>query len=130
KDKFVQHNPAQANRCYNYPNKADPCLLDPWPGGSPVPVTHLSGMITAYRVMPVGDALNPTPTPKLTMRTAPMGTAYDAANPPWTIIAENIEDMQLALIMYDGRICYSVDDPAQCKPSEAVAVRVTLVARS
>ena len=50
------------------------------------------------------------------------------------IIAENIEDMQLALVMADGRICYQTDDPLLpspgCDPSTAVSVRVTLVARS
>jgi prepilin-type N-terminal cleavage/methylation domain-containing protein len=127
--KYVQHNPAQSNRCYNYVPSKDPCL-ELTPPKWPVPVRHLSSGQTVYRVMPIGDPMNPTATPKLAMRAAPMGTAYSAV--PWTIIAENIEDMQLAVILSDGRICTSVDDPnpGQCELSLAAAVRVTLVARS
>lgn len=127
--KFLQHNPAQSNRCFNPTPSQDDCTASLSSTNKAV-IRHISGQQTTYRVMTPTDPLNVGGSPKLTMRTAPMGTAYATDPPPWVVIAENIEDMQLALVMRDGRVCNVVDDPTQCNPSQAVAVRITLVARS
>ncbi|HZS37321.1 MAG TPA: PilW family protein [Polyangia bacterium] len=84
---------------------------------------------TIYRVIP---AATPSDTPKLALRQAPIGNINPGIG--WMPIADNIEDMQIAMVMSDGGICNSVDDPASvaqnCDPSQALAVRITLVARS
>ncbi len=85
------------------------------PGGSP-PGTYMfrkDGSVV-FRV----DQSDPK-TPKLMVAYAPQtgaplaGTA--PANMPWQILAENIEDLQVALILTDGTICgalgNSVDGP-------------------
>jgi prepilin-type N-terminal cleavage/methylation domain-containing protein len=134
--KFLQHNPAQSNRCFNPTPSADSCTnnIASMTSGYAT-VRHLSASSTIYRIMPPGDPLNPTgaaapASPKLTMRTAPWGTALLDNTYGWTVIAENIDDMQIALIMQNGDVCTVVDDPAVCDPTQAFAVRVTLQARS
>ena len=66
------------------------------------------------------------------MRSAPAGTKFADANYPWTVLAENIEDMQIAIILSNGTVCTSQDNPTPsgCDMTKAVAVRVTLVGRS
>ena len=126
----IQHNPAQSIRCFNKQPSKDECtsyLSSKHPNAT---IHHISGGRTVYRVMTPTDPLNTGGTPKLTMRQAPLGTAEDDTTYPWTVIAENVEDMQVALIMKDGRICNSIDDTTQCNPTQAAAVRITLVARS
>jgi prepilin-type N-terminal cleavage/methylation domain-containing protein len=75
---------------------------------------------------------NSNDTPKLMLRQAPINDT--TVNYPWMPIADNIEDMQIAMIMSNGDICNSVDNPASaapnCDPTQALAVRITLVARS
>jgi hypothetical protein len=120
----LAHDPSQSSRCFN--PKREACLLR-CSAEAPCAVRRLAAP-TAFRVdLGVPTAVGPA-TPRLTMRQAPFGTAFDAR--PWTVIAENIEDLQLALILDDGRVCNHADDPAVCDPAHAVAVRVTLVGRS
>jgi prepilin-type N-terminal cleavage/methylation domain-containing protein len=80
---------------------------------------------TVFRVLPSTGAGD---TPKLAMRRGRVGQTGTSGS--WLIMAENVEDMQLALVMNDGRVCNSIDDPAVCDPSRASAVRITLVGRS
>ncbi|MDB4965329.1 MAG: hypothetical protein JWN44_1018 [Myxococcales bacterium] len=132
--KFLQDNPAKSNTCYNKQPSADNCVAS-LSSTHKALIRHVTGGVTQYRVMAVGESGNPTATPKLTMRTAPMGnTDVSSTGYPWQIIAENIEDMQIALVMADGRICYQTDDPVTpspgCAPTVATSVRLTLVARS
>jgi prepilin-type N-terminal cleavage/methylation domain-containing protein len=132
--KFLQHNPAKSNSCYNTTPSSDNCAASLSTTHKAL-IKHITGGVTQYRVMAVGESGNPTSTPKLAMRTATVGDNNVANSATrWQIIAENIEDMQLALVMSDGRICYQTDDPLLpspgCDPSAAVSVRVTLVARS
>jgi prepilin-type N-terminal cleavage/methylation domain-containing protein len=127
--KYIQHNPAKSNSCFNVQPSKDDCTSN-LSAKPPATIHHIAGDRTVYRVMTPSDPLNKRGSPKLTMRVAPIGTAEDDAAHPWRIIAENIEDMQLALIMKDGRICNSIDDLTQCDPTQAAAVRITLVARS
>jgi hypothetical protein len=51
----------------------------------------------------------------------------------WTVIAENIEDMQIAVILSDGSVQSSADRPLDAGTydfTKIVAVRLTLVGRS
>jgi hypothetical protein len=125
--KYIKHDPTNSKRCYNPPIASDDCTASLSAAHRAV-IRHIDGWVTQYRVLPIGDASNPTATPKLAMRRAPYGdytTTY-----AWQIIADNIENMQLALVMTDGNICYNIDDPAVCEPARAAAVRISLVARS
>jgi len=79
---------------------------------------------TVFHVFP---AVGSDP-PKLAMRYANIGDV--TATPPWSLISENIEDMQIALLMLDGTVCAYRDDPAVCDPSLVRAIRVTLVGRT
>jgi prepilin-type N-terminal cleavage/methylation domain-containing protein len=79
---------------------------------------------TVFRVFP---AVGAEP-PKLAARYGTIGDVSNAT--PWTLIAEGIEDLQVALVMQDGTVCNDRDDPALCDPSLARAVRVTLVGRT
>jgi prepilin-type N-terminal cleavage/methylation domain-containing protein len=133
--KMLQHNPAQSNRCFNVsPPSQDPCtsnIASIVPSGSYATIRHLTASSTAYRVIPAtGDPLSDGKTPKLTFRTAPWGTAEVDPVYGWTVIAENIDDMQIALVMNDGRVANVVDDPLVYDPTQAYAVRVTLSVRS
>ena len=84
---------------------------------------------TIFRVIPPVVAPGQNDTPKLAMRVAPI-LNVDTTTYPWMPIADDIEDMQLALVLQNGAVCSSIDDPAICDPSQAMAVRITLVARS
>jgi prepilin-type N-terminal cleavage/methylation domain-containing protein len=105
-------------------------------GGTPSPnatpsLRHIAGGFgTVYRIMPPSEqGTSAQLTPKLTMRSAPFGTTLTGA--PWTVLADNIEDMQIAVILTNGIVCTSQDNPlVNCDFTQAVAVRVTLVARS
>jgi prepilin-type N-terminal cleavage/methylation domain-containing protein len=99
-----------------------------------MPLRHISTRtgITTYRIMPSseqGGTLS-TASPKLTMRSAPFRTAVADANFSWTVVADNIEDMQIAVILADGTVCNYLDNPAACSFADASAVRITLVGRS
>jgi prepilin-type N-terminal cleavage/methylation domain-containing protein len=133
--------------CFNPPPGQDECL-GPQSGGSKLsngndgcahagsPVYHFpAGGGTVFRIMTPTDQGNPNASSKLTMRSAPLGTALIDSNFPWTVLAENVEDMQIAIVLNDGTICGSTtsnnsDDPAICNYNNAVAVRITLVGRS
>jgi hypothetical protein len=62
------------------------------------------------------------PTPQLCVSTIDaLGNQLMPWDPPnWQILAENVENMQLALILSDGTVCgaqgYARDDPATCNP--------------
>jgi hypothetical protein len=149
----LKHN--KGGSCYN-PNpgasgkNGDQCLGNFGCAHPGSPIRHLSSGGTVYRVMTSadqGDATGRT-TPKLTMRTAPLGTSFGDPNYPWIPIADNIEDMQIAIIVGTGpnagSVCAdgnsSIYDtpppvggaagPTNCDFGNAAAVRVTLVARS
>jgi prepilin-type N-terminal cleavage/methylation domain-containing protein len=66
--------------------------------------------------------------PRLVMQQSRPNKA--TAGGTWITIAENIEDMQIALLLDNGRFCNATDDPAQCELARAKAVRITLVGRS
>lgn len=82
---------------------------------------------TVFRVFP---AVGAEP-PKLAARYANIG---DVASTTWTLISEDVEDMQIALVMQDGTVCNDRDDPAAaggaCDPTLARALRITLVGRT
>ena len=91
---------------------------------NPVPVRRFATE-TIYRIWtPAAGSLDP---PKLVMARPPIN---HLTNVTWTVVAENIEDMQIALIMKNGSICNHVDSPTLCNPTAISAVRVTLVGRS
>jgi len=79
---------------------------------------------TVYRVDTSGAV------PKLTMRSAPFGTPFDDATHKWIPLAEHIDDLQIAVVLADGTTCTDADDPRACNFSSAVAVRLTLGART
>jgi prepilin-type N-terminal cleavage/methylation domain-containing protein len=148
--------------CYNPPPGLDKCLSgNGRPNGCAGPgatLRHVSNGGIVYKIMTPaeqGDTAavgNTTVTPKLAMRQAVFGTSATAQQ--WIPIADNIEDMQIAVILADGTICGNggsvVDDPRpgaanRCQldidPTKLdangnviangpAAVRVTLVARS
>lgn len=109
----------------NYPcsnPSPDPCVAAT---GFAAPVSHFINEML-FRVFPATSASD---SPKLALRQAPIGN-IDTAAFPWTIITDNIEDMQIAMLMRDGRVCFDVDDPVVCNPTQLAAVRVTLVGRT
>jgi prepilin-type N-terminal cleavage/methylation domain-containing protein len=143
--KFLQHNPSSSNTCFNPTPSSDDCTtsLNNLPSGQYATIRHLTATQTVYRVIPAsGDALS-SGTPRLAMRTAPFKTPYSSTTYPWTVIADNIEDMQIAVIAgaptrtgltdNTGTVCSSVDSgipPTGCDPGSVAVVRVTLTARS
>jgi prepilin-type N-terminal cleavage/methylation domain-containing protein len=135
--KTISHAPGGTDSyCFDsppIPTTPDVCNITP-----STQLRHFKPTVTAYRVMPSGDTYNSGSgsTPKLTMRSAPMNTAYNAN---WTVIAENIDDMQIAVISQAGLVCNQYNDPSfyypvnaatSCDITNAAAVRVTLSARS
>lgn len=158
--KVLLHDNSAANVKYafNPPSTTDDCSnsiakIQANSGDSGVMARLIPNTITAYRVIPAtGDVLS-TGAPKLAMRSAPFKTPYNDSTYHWTVIAENIDDMQIALIEGDfptypvspldpvsnaaysaqGRVCWQTDDVDQatgCPPQYAVGVRITLSARS
>jgi len=91
----------------------------------PTPVRRFRNQ-TFFRIVP--PPAGSRESGKLAVAIVPIGDP--PANPTWNIIADDIEDMQIALMMADGRVCRDVDDPALCDPAQASAVRVTLTART
>ncbi len=133
--KTLTHNLSSASYCFNAPVSSDPCAAGIH-SLAPVTLRHLEPAVTAYRVMTTSDANNnfTGATPKLTYRYAPMNTGYNAN---WNVIAENIDDMQIAVITKAGLVCNQANDPSynpidanSCDITTAQAVRITLVARS
>jgi prepilin-type N-terminal cleavage/methylation domain-containing protein len=101
-------------------------------GKNEYPVYHFDQTSeTAFRVILPPSPLPPggAQPPRLAMKRGRVGDT-SLLTTPWLVIADNIEDMQIALIMNDGRLCADVDDPALCDPSKIKAVRITLVGRS
>lgn len=98
------------------------CGLSGLSAASVAPVRRYRNELV-FRVMPTTgrDA------PKLLMMETPIGRYQGGL---WQVVAENIEDMQIALIGKNGSVCNSVDSPALCNPSLATAVRITLVGRT
>lgn len=121
--------------CGNNPSP-DQCRACALPGAA---MRHVPSGGTVYRILNANDADFPQkvgtqPTsPKLVMASAPFGTASSAM--PYVVLADNIEDMQIAVILSNGTVCGATattnsDDPAACNFANAAAVRVTLVGRS
>lgn len=126
--------------CYNQPAH-NGCMAALTAGGvllPGLPLRHVAnGFGTVYRIMtPADQGTASQITPKLTMRSAPFGTGMVSTPYPWTVLADGIEDMQIAVILSDGTVCGGggtgtvFDNPATCLFANATAVRVTLVARS
>jgi hypothetical protein len=99
-------------------------------------VRHIAAGGTVYRVDP-GAALPPArSTPRLVMGQGPFGKPLTDRSFTWTVIAENIEDMQIAVILNDGTVWGSnpdtnnTDDPTRYEFRNIAAVRITLVGRS
>lgn len=109
----------------------------------PAPVRKLNGTgsavpaVTLLRVQRAGDpAIANCPAPPCLMASF----AGIGEPPRWQMVAEFIEDLQIAILLNDGRVCgtrdpgsgalYSVDDPAICDPRAARAVRFSLTVRS
>jgi prepilin-type N-terminal cleavage/methylation domain-containing protein len=116
---IISHGPGVGSQCVNNDTTCTtlfgPGLLNP------TEVRVLRNQ-TFFRIMPApGGASNST---KLAVLVTGIGDP--PAQPVWSIVADDIEDMQVALLMNDGTVCNDVDDPALCDPSLAVAVRVTL----
>jgi prepilin-type N-terminal cleavage/methylation domain-containing protein len=120
--------------CWNPTAASDVCL-----GGARAGCAQLTSQLrkipnggTVYRILDKNDTNFPQTfpnTPKLVMSTMPFGTAASAM--AWTVLADNVEDMQIALILKDGTVCSWNDNPLTgCPFGSALAVRVTLVARS
>lgn len=130
---------AAATSCYNQPAN-NGCLAALTASAvNPVGLSlrHIAGGFgTVYRIMtPTDQGTDTHITPKLTMRSAPFGTPLVSTPYPWTVLADNIEDMQIAVILADGTVCgggsgTAFDNPLTCNFANATAVRVTLVARS
>ncbi len=144
----VKHQ--KGGSCYNLapgncPN-CDKCLGNFGCASPGAPMRHIAGGGTVYRIMTPADqgdtgGANALASPKLTMRSAPFGTSFTDATYQWIPLADNIEDMQIAVILQNGTVCGDgkstvYDDPtpaagaARCDFSQAAAVRVTLVGRS
>lgn len=117
---------ASSTNGFNPPGGDDACVKNM---PSPMALRRIPRRYTAFRVEPAAAGAG---VPRLQMRTAPFGTSMAGA--AWTTLAENIEDMQIAVILNNGQICgesgVDLDSPATCDFSQAVSVRVTLVARS
>jgi prepilin-type N-terminal cleavage/methylation domain-containing protein len=119
----LQHNPGQS--CMNVPPGQDNCLANV---SFPALIRKISGGIAVFRV-------ETTPTAWCTNPPCLGGSFTKLDKPPaWQMIAEGIEDLQVALIMKDGRVCgslgNSIDSPVLCPPAQVSAVRFTLTARS
>lgn len=117
----LQHNPGQS-RCNNMPIGLDTCIQALT---FPTAVARVSNRMTVFRV----DNTTAPTTPRLMASLSPPGEP-----PVWQVVAENIEDLQVALVLNNGVVCgaagNSIDDPTLCDPRMASAVRYTLVARS
>jgi prepilin-type N-terminal cleavage/methylation domain-containing protein len=93
-------------------------------GVTSAPVRRYRDELVFRIIPPVGTSRD---APKLVMMQVPI-QQYTGGT--WQVVAENIEDMQIALIGKNGSVCNSVDNPAMCNPALAAAVRITLVART
>jgi prepilin-type N-terminal cleavage/methylation domain-containing protein len=128
----VKHQ--KGGSCYNLaPGNCPACdkCLGNFGCASPgAPIRHFGGTSTVYRILDGNDADFPQPTPRLAMATPAFGTASNQVQ--WTVLADNVEDMQLAIILSDGTVCTYDDSPlaGHCPFDKAVAIRVTLVGRS
>lgn len=93
----------------------------------PTTVMRIRATSVAFRVFPQCSTVNTAPCLMATF-TVPGQT------PSWQVLAENIEDLQIAVLLKDGTVCgrsgYGVDDPTDCPPTQIRAVRYTLTARS
>ncbi len=119
---MVAHGPGVGSQCVNNDPNTDPActVITAMPLGNSTPVRVLRNQ-TFFRIMPAPGGGNST---KLGVLVTGIGDPPVQAT--WSLVADDIEDMQIALLMNDGRVCNDVDDPALCDPSQAVALRVTL----
>jgi prepilin-type N-terminal cleavage/methylation domain-containing protein len=119
---FPCANPASEAVCNN---RWDCCGLSGLgTGGASSPVRRYRNELVFRVLPPVGTSRD---APKLLMMETPIGRYQGGL---WQVVAENIEDMQIALIGKNGSVCNSVDSPALCNPALATAVRITLVGRT
>jgi prepilin-type N-terminal cleavage/methylation domain-containing protein len=113
----LQHNPGQG-QCINPPPGQDDCLRNTT---FPTVVFRASNQMAVFRI----DNTTDPRTPRLMVSYSPPGEAA-----AWRVVADNIEDLQIALLLDNGTLCDSVDDPVLCDPRRARMVRYILVARS
>ncbi|HEX4460873.1 MAG TPA: prepilin-type N-terminal cleavage/methylation domain-containing protein, partial [Polyangia bacterium] len=110
--KTLTHNLSSAKYCFNYvPTGGDTCAAG-INTNTPTELRHLEPNVTAYRIMTPTDTYNTNGTPKLTYRYAPMNTPYNSSTYNWNVIAENIDDMQIAVISKSGVVCNQSNDPS------------------
>jgi prepilin-type N-terminal cleavage/methylation domain-containing protein len=102
------------------------------PNDFELPMRHFgSRSQTWFRILPQTSGGVP---PRLVMQQSLPNKA--TANGQWLTIAENVEDMQIAVLLTDGSICNTIDvpvtssHPSGCNFARAAAVRITLVGRS
>ncbi len=126
---LVPHQTSGSADCANNDAALTPALP------LPTPVRRFRNQIY-FRVLKTAAVGNTVDSSRLVVAIVPM-TPVDppqGSTPAWSILADDIEDLQLALLMADGRVCNDTDDPALaptgvCDPSQATALRVTLTAR-
>jgi prepilin-type N-terminal cleavage/methylation domain-containing protein len=85
---------------------------------------------TWFRILPASDSSNTTKTPQLQIQMSYPNKA--TANGTWQVLAEDIEDMQIAVVLDSGQVVNTNDDPTiwENNTRSVTAVRVTLVGRS
>lgn len=89
----------------------------------PVPIRRFNQEMV-FRVVP---GVSADDSPKLLVGRGRIGATTGFT---WTPIADHVEDLQVALIMRDGRVCNSADAPTVCNAAQAAAMRLTLVGRT
>jgi prepilin-type N-terminal cleavage/methylation domain-containing protein len=101
------------------------------PNDFELPLRHFGARSqTWFRILPKTSSAPP----RLVMQQSLPNKA--TASGPWLTIAENVEDMQIAVLLSDGSICNTIDvpvtssHPSGCNFARAAAVRITLVGRS
>ncbi len=103
-----------ANNAFNPPGLSDPCFAN---NMGPVYRRDHSKLFRVDLSDPRGPRL-------MASYTRP------GAAPDWKVLADGVEDLQIALLLHNGTICNSTDVVGSCDPRHIDSVRITLVARS
>ncbi|MEO6953305.1 MAG: prepilin-type N-terminal cleavage/methylation domain-containing protein [Polyangia bacterium] len=102
----------------------------------PTPVRRFRNQVY-FKILQTAASGNTVDSTRLVVAIVPMSPIDPPTTMNWSILSDDIEDLQLAYLMADGRVCNDTDDPALappngagvCDPSQATAIRVTLTAR-